>query len=90
MSDEADETDSDDELITCWCGATGTFDELFDQDVYEQHCGGSGTLHCECGGDFCVCHHHGEVECEGCPDCEADEDDDFEGMADGFDDEQDS
>lgn len=62
--------DCDDEKITCWCGAVGTADELFGDDVYSQNCGGSGYLECECGGDFCVCHHHGEVECEGCEDCD--------------------
>lgn len=29
-------------------------------------------LYCICGGDFCVCHNHGEVECDGCEDCEDD------------------
>lgn len=67
----ADEGDiDDDEVITCWCGATGTMDELFDGAVYAESCGGSGYLDCHCGGDQCVCHHHGqEVECPGCPDC---------------------
>ena len=72
-----DQCQEDDESnpgpITCWCGATGTFEELFDSDVYSDTCGGSGTLHCHCGGDFCVCHHHGEVECDGCRDCDLDE-----------------
>lgn len=57
------------ETCRCWCGASGTFDELFDASVFEQCCGGSGVLHCECGGDFCVCHNHGEVECPGCEEC---------------------
>ena len=39
-------------------------------------CGGSGMLQCRCGGDQCVCHHHGETECPGCPDCDAFDDDD--------------
>lgn len=61
--------------ITCWCGATGTYDELFDDDFLEPSCGGMGILHCRCGGDLCVCHNHGEIECHGCPDCEEHDDD---------------
>jgi len=64
------EEEPDEEQITCWCGATGTASELFDDEVYSQSCGGSGYLDCECGGDICVCHHHGEIECAGCEDCE--------------------
>lgn len=59
----------DDEIFTCWCGAQGTYDELFDDSCLEDSCGGTGTLHCECGGDQCVCHHHGEADCPGCDDC---------------------
>lgn len=65
----------DDSKITCWCGATGTADELFSDYIYSQTCGGSGYLNCQCGGDFCFCHHHGEVECYGCEDCGYDDDD---------------
>lgn len=74
MNDESevDLTDPN-ETFTCWCGATGTYDELFDDDL-EESCGGSGVLHCFCGGDLCVCHHHGEAECHGCEDCETDDD----------------
>ncbi len=70
----------DDEEIECWCGARGTSEELFDRGVFRGTCGGMGFLQCECGGDFCICHHHGEVECPGCDDCLADdfEDDGFE------------
>lgn len=67
-----------DEIVTCWCGAEGTVEDLFDCDVYEQTCGGSGVLYCECGGDICVCHHHGEVACDGCDDCRDDEGDWYE------------
>ena len=68
----------DDTKITCWCGASGTHDELFDDEVYSQTCGGGGYLNCMCGGDFCVCHHHGEIECYGCVDCDGcDDDDDY-------------
>lgn len=44
-------------------------------------CGGSGTLQCICGGDFCICHNHGEVDCPGCEDCDGNgdfDDDDFD------------
>ena len=57
----------DDVHWTCWCG---------EKDPYcapvEGTCGGTGMLICYCGGDQCVCHNHGEVECFGCEDCEAD------------------
>ena len=69
----SDEPEVDDEIITCWCGAKGTYDELFFDDL-EGGCGGSGTRNCYCGGDFCVCHNHGEMECPGCEDCEFDDD----------------
>lgn len=75
---EASTDEPDDEIITCWCGAQGTFDELFDDAVYGESCGGDGFLYCLCGGDLCVCHHHGqEVECPGCPDCEFEDDDHY-------------
>ena len=64
--------------ITCWCGAQGTYEELFDDSGLPPTCGGLGTLHCECGGDQCVCHHHGEVDCVGCEDC-----DEFDDWYDG-------
>lgn len=70
----ADETDTDDALITCWCGAQGTYDQLFDDDVFSKGCGGTRSLNCYCGGDQCVCHHHGEVECPGCDECGIDDD----------------
>jgi hypothetical protein len=66
----------------CWCGEENPH---MDDSVYEGTCGGLGTLYCECGGEQCVCHNHGEVECPGCEDCQdADElDDDPD---DGFED----
>lgn len=74
MIDDPDDIDpddlDDDGPIRCWCGAEGSFDDLFDDALYEEPCGGSGVLHCYCGGDQCVCHHHGETECPGCEDCE--------------------
>ncbi len=58
---------------TCFCGAHGTFEELHDMDGLDKKCGGTGMLYCYCGGDLCVCHNHGEVECFGCEDCENNE-----------------
>ena len=72
-----DEPYIDDEIIECWCGAKGTYDELFDSECFESGCGGTGMIQCECGGDFCVCHNHGEIECPGCEDCEGDDDSDL-------------
>lgn len=64
----------DDSIIECWCGARGTYEELFDASgLPPGGCGGLGFVQCECGGDMCVCHHHGEVECDGCEDCDSDE-----------------
>ena len=60
------------ETIKCWCGAVGLIDEMFDSEPYGKTCGGLGEILCECGGDFCVCHHHGSIECDGCEDCEED------------------
>jgi hypothetical protein len=58
------------EVVRCWCGAAGPYDELFDDAVYDRDCGGSGYLECECGGDhLCACHNHGQVECPGCDEC---------------------
>lgn len=60
----------EDENPPCWCGEKNPHYS----DHHEQTCGGSGVLNCLCGGDFCVCHNHGEMECFGCPDCESDDD----------------
>jgi hypothetical protein len=67
--------DDDGEIIRCWCGVEGTYEELFDDASLDRTCGGTGELNCECGGDLCVCHHHGATECPGCDDCEGDEND---------------
>lgn len=73
------------DAFTCWCGESGTFAEMFG-DALRSHCGGSGQLRCLCGGDFCVCHYHGETECPGCEDCEYDAETDFgEGEYDPYD-----
>lgn len=78
MQDETQEEPPDDEIITCWCGEKGTYDELFDDIGLDEGCGGSGFVYCYCGGDLCVCHHHGqEVECPGCEDCVPDDEDDY-------------
>lgn len=65
--------DDESDGITCWCGAHGTYEELF--SPVRERCGGLGIIDCHCGGDLCVCHNHGEVECFGCPDCEDDDED---------------
>lgn len=70
-----DEPELDDEVIECWCGAKGTYDELFDDVDMDGGCNGTGEVNCYCGGDQCVCHHHGTCECPGCEDCEPDDDD---------------
>lgn len=58
------------DLCKCWCGASGTIETLFSDEPYGESCGGTGVIYCECGGDgLCVCHHHGELECDGCEDC---------------------
>lgn len=72
----ADESEPDDGLFKCWCGAQGAFEEMFDFSDAEGGCGGSGLIDCYCGGDFCVCHNHGEYECPGCDDCDDREDED--------------
>lgn len=36
----------------------------------ETRCRGTGSLRCRCGGDSCVCANGGDIECEGCEDCE--------------------
>lgn len=76
LTDEEVEAPDDDEIIKCWCGAEGTYDQLFDDDFADQTCGGLGELYCYCGGDLCVCHNHGATDCPGCADCEPDDDDD--------------
>lgn len=51
-------------MTKCWCGI---------RDAYFAPvggtCAGTGSLDCICGGDFCICCNHGEVECDGCRDC---------------------
>jgi len=64
---------SDDEPFKCWCGVVGNYDEMCDDAFLPETCGGLGVMDCLCGGDLCVCHNHGEVQCFGCEDCEDDE-----------------
>jgi hypothetical protein len=58
MSEEADIDDVDpcdpEYIHTCWCCEQGKYDELFGSDSLDYGCGGTGTLNCYCGGDFCV------------------------------------
>lgn len=72
------------QMIQCWCGAVGTYHELFSDD-FSLGCGGSGQLDCYCGGDFCVCHNHGAADCPGCDDCEG-APDDYDDYDDDWDD----
>lgn len=53
--------------MKCWCGMKNAH---FDVDNLDETCGGMRVLYCCCGGDMCVCHNHGEVQCDGCEDCE--------------------
>ena len=55
----------------CWCGETNPY---FSDDFAEA-CGGTGMLDCFCGGDLCICHWHGQIECTGCEDCQPEYDD---------------
>jgi hypothetical protein len=54
----------------CWCGVKNPY-----YAPLPNHCDGCGTITCYCGGDMCVCHWHGEVECFGCAECRDREDD---------------
>lgn len=37
-------------------------------------CGGTGVIACRCGGDLCACGNRGEIDCDGCVDCDEDDD----------------
>lgn len=78
MGGGMNEPKTDDDTFRCWCGAVGRFSEMFDFSDSEFGCNGSGIINCECGGDFCVCHNHGEYECPGCEYCEDNEDEIYE------------
>lgn len=55
----------------CWCGEPHPWC-ADTRSGLRRRCGGTGMLDCECGGDQCACHNHGEVECWGCIDCDHD------------------
>lgn len=54
----------------CWCGTRRPYRET-SPALLSSYCAGTGELDCLCGGDQCVCHNHGTVECEGCYACAA-------------------
>lgn len=58
------------DVPVCWCGATNPRFHDPAHGWMDSSCAGTGMLNCYCGGDFCVCHNHGEIECPGCADCE--------------------
>lgn len=67
LTSQADPMDRPD---VCWCGVKNPY---YAPTRIVDGCGGTGSIACYCGGDFCVCHNHGEMECFGCPDCEGSE-----------------
>lgn len=82
----SDNEELKEDVDRCWCGVVNPhFEEL------PARCGGAGVLYCECGGDnLCFCHNHGEIQCDGCPDCEDDDDydDDLDDWGDDVDEER--
>ncbi len=54
-------------LAPCWCGEKAP---AYQHQFLDETCGGTGALYCYCGGDQCVCHFHGETQCDGCEDCQ--------------------
>jgi hypothetical protein len=63
---------NEEQSLPCWCGAKNPYFAPMPAG-----CGGTGIAQCLCGGDTCVCHNHGEVECPGCGAC-GDEELDFD------------
>lgn len=61
-------------VYRCWCGAVGEYAAMHERQSGE--CDGDGHVDCLCGGDLCVCHNHGEIECFGCRACRWGDDDD--------------
>jgi hypothetical protein len=63
----------------CGCECHGPEDDGDCICEFPSRCGGLGMLYCDgCGGDQCICICGGESECFGCPDCEGNDDYDFE------------
>lgn len=54
--------------MKCWCGEPRPYFET-SPALMSSSCAGTGELDCLCGGDQCVCHNHGTVECDGCGAC---------------------
>lgn len=50
--------------MKCWCGEANPYCAPL-----HGGCDGTGASECLCGGDLCICHNHGTVECDGCPEC---------------------
>lgn len=42
-----------------------------------ERCDGHGWITCNCGGDLCICGNGGDIECDGCEDCEPSDDEDY-------------
>ncbi len=63
-SDQAQDEEADMDMGPCWCGVKNPY-----YAPVPRRCDGSGVIQCHCGGDQCVCHWHGEVECSGCEEC---------------------
>lgn len=61
-------------------GERGFYARHMDGDVMwhaapdRDRCDGHGWITCYCGGDLCICGNGGEIECDGCEDCEPSED----------------
>lgn len=55
--------------MACWCGERRPYYETASA-LLSSSCAGTGELDCLCGGDQCVCHNHGTVECPGCGACQ--------------------
>lgn len=77
MSDDSIMAEEEDDGLTLKeCPACGMSPAWFSLEGLDEGCSGNGFVNCYCGGDQCVCHNHGEMECPGCDDCQEDADDD--------------
>lgn len=79
LCDDCDDNDCDE---PCWCGEPHPY---YDYDQIAEECDGSGVVSCLCGGDQCVCHHHGDAPCAGCVFCDNADEDYVEDDCDGTD-----